>query len=720
MDRRVFNVDFYEIWLNYQKYIKWGSLGLLVIIMFLFFIPKKSVDPYQQIEASMIEKTKQYLKTGDYKVTDKDYFDFVTLNENGFFVDYPDNIECNDASGVLVEKVNNNLQYTPYLICGKYYSASIKKVINQKNSYINLNGDNPLIINEEAEFIDPGYTNNSNYTVDVSNTIEEKPGLYYLNYNVKENGTVKENVQRIVILARASEADLDDVTYDNGLKIKLIGEQETTVEMGQSYKDLGVIATDRRDGDISSKVKVYGSVNTNRTGDYTLTYEVTNSHGVNVKVKRVVKVVKPTVDMDINYQISNSGSTNQDITITLSINSSYYDHTLLPNLNISYSSTVTYKVANNGNYTFKVYDSYGGYVEKVITVNNINKNPPSGSCTITYNGSKTNVSVKAIGNQGSLNYSYSDGGSYSSYTTNNQYTFNKQINLVYVKVKDESGNITNINCSSSAPTTPIINGNVEYHFLKLGRVDALLIRNGDHAAFVDGGWPYDGDDAVKYLKTLGITKLDFVIGSHSHLNHVGALGPVINAFDVGSVYFVENPLNCKYCDSGAYNAANAAMKKKGLKAIIQKAGDIIYLGNIKIECIAPLYYRSSGSYVANYNSLNQIVTYGNVKMLLTGDYMDSDNLLKKYSADKLNIDILKYPHHGNYSISKKMLDVLSPSYVIVQNEKDELGLHAASSKKLLTSANLKLYQNYLDGNIVVTSDGTNIKVQTNVNPKNFK
>jgi beta-lactamase superfamily II metal-dependent hydrolase len=166
---------------------------------------------------------------------------------------------------------------------------------------------------------------------------------------------------------------------------------------------------------------------------------------------------------------------------------------------------------------------------------------------------------------------------------------------------------------------------------------------------------------------------------------------------------------CKY--------VNAAMKRKGLTAIVQRRGDIINLGSVKFECIAPINY---SDYSANRNSLNHLVTFGSTTLLLTGDYMDSDALLSTYSADKLNVYILKYPHHGNYKITEQLFNALSPAYVIAQNDNDELGRNAAASKRLIEKSGAKLYQNYSSGNIVVISDGKNIEVRTKVDPKTFK
>ena len=52
----------------------------------------------------------------------------------------------------------------------------------------------------------------------------------------------------------------------------------------------GAAASDEEDGDLTDKILVEGSVNTEKAGEYTLTYSVTDSEGASYTVKRVVTV----------------------------------------------------------------------------------------------------------------------------------------------------------------------------------------------------------------------------------------------------------------------------------------------------------------------------------------------------------------------------------------------------------------------------------------------
>ena len=74
-------------------------------------------------------------------------------------------------------------------------------------------------------------------------------------------------------------------------KIELAGGSTITLNVGESYSEPGFTATDDQDGDITSKVKVSGTVNTSKAGTYTITYSVSDSAGNKGTAKRTVKVV---------------------------------------------------------------------------------------------------------------------------------------------------------------------------------------------------------------------------------------------------------------------------------------------------------------------------------------------------------------------------------------------------------------------------------------------
>ena len=86
--------------------------------------------------------------------------------------------------------------------------------------------------------------------------------------------------------------------------IKLKGSSTITINVGDKFEDPGATAMDDKDGDLTDKIKVSGTVNTNRVGTYTITYTVKDKAGNEASVKREVKVVKK--DKPNNNTVNNT------------------------------------------------------------------------------------------------------------------------------------------------------------------------------------------------------------------------------------------------------------------------------------------------------------------------------------------------------------------------------------------------------------------------------
>ena len=68
-----------------------------------------------------------------------------------------------------------------------------------------------------------------------------------------------------------------------------------------------------------------------------------------------------------------------------------------------------------------------------------------------------------------------------------------------------------------------LSGELKLHMIDVGQADCFLFIQGDKAALVDCGTRTTGKEAVKYIKGLGITKLDYVFGTHPHDDHMGGM-----------------------------------------------------------------------------------------------------------------------------------------------------------------------------------------------------
>ena len=96
---------------------------------------------------------------------------------------------------------------------------------------------------------------------------------------------------------------------DSAPTITLNGDSNMTLNIGDSYTERGATAKDEKDGDISNKITISGTVNTSRAGTYTVTYSVTNSNGKSSTVKRIIVVKDTSSSSNENTSSSNTSNT---------------------------------------------------------------------------------------------------------------------------------------------------------------------------------------------------------------------------------------------------------------------------------------------------------------------------------------------------------------------------------------------------------------------------
>ncbi len=277
--------------------------------------------------------------------------------------------------------------------------------------------------------------------------------------------------------------------------------------------------------------------------------------------------------------------------------------------------------------------------------------------------------------------------------------------------------------SGSLPSEGIISGDLEIHFIDpSSRVDAIYIKAGNRSIFVDGGYKADGNREIEYLKRIGVTKIDYYIGTHSHKNHVEAAPPVINTFGIKNVLIGRNTCNgssstpCTWKAIQNY-ASNQKISLSGVNVRTLSPGDSFSLGGLKITCVGPISVNNnlnSGDTAQNYNSLILILQYGSVSFALTGDN-SSSSAIKQSAAqfgNLMNVDVLKNPHH-NGNCSDSVYKTFSPKYVVFTTKDGYLPSDALISKIKKNGASKHyIATNSKDGNVVFSSNGSTINVKT--------
>ena len=279
-------------------------------------------------------------------------------------------------------------------------------------------------------------------------------------------------------------------------------------------------------------------------------------------------------------------------------------------------------------------------------------------------------------------------------------------------------------------TTPpeTISGKLEIHFIDPNsRVDAIYIKVGNKTIFIDGGFHWDADAEISYLKRLGVNKIDYYIASHAHSNHVGAAGPIIREFNIGTIYSgpqkydgINSAIWMMKQTAKKYGHANkdselAAIEKCDLKVI--NVGDTLNINGLKIICLGPLKPKNFNpeKTAENANSLILRLEYGNHSFLLAGD--TDATQLKNANTEfpgMLDVDVYKNSHH-NATMSKDVLNLISPRYIVFTT--NDKSFPSSPYRKTIS----KICDRYFtattntDKNILIESNGTDMKITTKYN-----
>jgi len=266
-----------------------------------------------------------------------------------------------------------------------------------------------------------------------------------------------------------------------------------------------------------------------------------------------------------------------------------------------------------------------------------------------------------------------------------------------------SNNVSDSNTSTSNSVSD--NSKTQVYFFDVGQADSALVVNGDDTMLIDAGNNEDGQLLVNYIKSLGITQIDYIVGTHPHEDHIGGIDDIINSFDIGTIYMPNVQTNTK-----TFEDVLDAIANKDLTVTAPTIGTTFNVG----ENVCTVLSIDDNEEDLNSCSIVIRMEFGNTSFLFTGDIESS----KENQQEWEKVDVLKVAHHGSKtSSSKKFLNSVLPSISIISVGQDNDYNHPSQSAlNRLNSIETTVYRTDLDGTIIVTSDGNNLeveKVQTN-------
>jgi len=271
------------------------------------------------------------------------------------------------------------------------------------------------------------------------------------------------------------------------------------------------------------------------------------------------------------------------------------------------------------------------------------------------------------------------------------------------------------NDESENKTAKEDNSNLEINFIDLNEIgDAIFIKlPNDKKILIDSGAnDKKGELILNFLSQKKVEKIDIVLLSHPHIDHMGGLPFLLKNIKIDKYIDSRYPSTTKI-----YKNILEIVNEKNIAYETVKKGDTIDMDkNVSIEVLSPLGYSANQKENKNVNNSSVVlkIVYNNISFLLTGDAeKEIEYKLIESSPEKLKSTVLKAAHHGGKnSTTSEFLEKVQPEYIVISTlPGSEFHPHQNTLKRIVKTKS-KIYRTDLNGTIKMTTDGNDLKINT--------
>lgn len=246
------------------------------------------------------------------------------------------------------------------------------------------------------------------------------------------------------------------------------------------------------------------------------------------------------------------------------------------------------------------------------------------------------------------------------------------------------------------------NAPLRYYAVDVGQGDcSLFVLPDGQNIVIDAGPAANAQQMVDYLKTCGVKKIDLLVATHPHEDHIGGMEALIANFKIGKVW-----------DSGYNHGSRVqrdfyqAVKDNNIRFGRPKRGFSDKFGDVTVDVLAPAKPLKGTHSDANNNSIILKITYGNISFLMMGDAEREE----RASIPALpQADVLKAAHHGSSNgTDAKVLRQTRPSVIILSYARGNSYGHPHKEVVSAIKAAHILRFDTADGTVMLRTDGRTI------------
>lgn len=243
-------------------------------------------------------------------------------------------------------------------------------------------------------------------------------------------------------------------------------------------------------------------------------------------------------------------------------------------------------------------------------------------------------------------------------------------------------------------------GILNIHYIDVGQADSILVTLNDKAMLIDAGNNDTENTVINYLHSQGISRLDYVIATHPHADHIGEMHDIIMNFEIEKFLMP--------------NVTNGDLFEKMLDALIEKnvlttnpeIGDMFEFSTAEFTVLS---CKNEDTNDLNTASIVIRLVFGEESYIFCADAEKENEYAMMDSGLTLKSSVIKIGHHGSTTSSlEKFITAVDPEIAIISvGANNSYGHPHEKIVKRLNRLGIKTYRTDINGTIVITSNGKN-------------